>query len=81
MSDKQLLKQCLTYIKRGRQPITRDELIKAVEARLVQTEPTFSEKKMVEDALHIERTAIIMGMHEAESVEEFVEFLLSRFKK
>lgn len=34
MNDKQLFKQCLTYMKRGKQPITRAELIKALESRL-----------------------------------------------
>lgn len=39
MNDKQLFKQCLTYLKRGKQPITREELIKALEARLLEPDP------------------------------------------
>jgi hypothetical protein len=36
MNDKQLFKMCLTYVKALKQPITRAELIKLLEARLLQ---------------------------------------------
>ncbi len=36
MNDKQLFKICLTYVKAKPQPVTRQELIKLLEARLLQ---------------------------------------------
>lgn len=36
MNDKQLFKMCLTYVKALTQPVTRAELIKLLEARLLQ---------------------------------------------
>ena len=36
MNDKQLFKMCLTYVKALKQPVTRAELIKLLEARLLQ---------------------------------------------
>ena len=36
MNDKQLFKMCLTYLQRGTQPIARGDLIKLLQARLLQ---------------------------------------------
>lgn len=36
MNDKHLFKLCLMYLQRGNQPITRGDLIKMLQARLVQ---------------------------------------------
>ena len=36
MNDRQLFKMCLTYVKALKQPVTRAELIKLLEARLLQ---------------------------------------------